>query len=44
MDKIAFYELGGGPTVVRKVSFGEKIQYLPGGWIFFTEILTKGLT
>jgi hypothetical protein len=26
------------PTVVRKLRFGEEIQYLPRGCIFFLEI------
>jgi lysozyme family protein len=33
----------GGPTVVRKLSFGEKIHYLPGKWLFLPEILSRGL-
>jgi hypothetical protein len=30
-------------TVVRKVSLGEKIQYLPRECLFFAEILSKCL-
>jgi hypothetical protein len=32
-----------GGTVVRKLSFGEKIPYLPRGWIFLQEIWSRGL-